>query len=87
MRRGRHNGRRRTLFELSASAAGALFLCLTVVPVDDLAAITTEVPYRNLPLVILLSLLVTYSVVFAAGFAGEISVITPGRCSPRSRRR
>jgi putative integral membrane protein (TIGR02587 family) len=71
MRLGRHNERRRTLFELGASAAGALFLCLAVVPADDLTAIATEVPFRNLPLVILLSLLVTYSVVFAAGFAGE----------------
>jgi uncharacterized membrane protein len=56
---------------LAASAAGALFLCLAIVPVDDLTAITTEVPFRNLSLVILLSLLVTYIVVFAAGFAGE----------------
>jgi putative integral membrane protein (TIGR02587 family) len=71
-RAGRHVGhRRRTLLELTASAAGALFMCLTIVPLDDLSAITTEVPFRNLPLVILLSLLVTYSVVFAAGFAGE----------------
>jgi len=71
MRLGWHDGWRRTRFELAASAAGALFLCLAIVPVDDLAAITAEVPFRNLPLVILLSLLVTYSVVFAAGFAGE----------------
>jgi len=72
MRAGRHGRRqRRTLLELAASVAGALFLCLTIVPLDDLAAITTEVPFRNLPLVILLSLLVTYSVVFAAGFVGE----------------
>jgi putative integral membrane protein (TIGR02587 family) len=71
MRLRRHNGRRRALFKLAASAAGALFLCLAIVPVDDLAAISTEVPFRNLPLVILLSLFVTYSVVFAAGFAGE----------------
>jgi putative integral membrane protein (TIGR02587 family) len=72
MRDSRHLGhRRRALFEFAASAAGALFMCLTIVPLDDLSAITTEVPFRNLPLVILLSLLVTYSVVFAAGFAGE----------------
>src|SRR5215213_7096938 len=70
MRLGRRD-ERRTLFEIAASAAGALFLCLAIVPVDDLAAISTEVPFRNLPLVILLSLFVTYSVVFAAGFAGE----------------
>jgi putative integral membrane protein (TIGR02587 family) len=71
-RNARHGGwQRRTFLELAASVAGALFLCLTIVPLDDLAAIATEVPFRNLPLVILLSLLVTYSVVFAAGFAGE----------------
>jgi putative integral membrane protein (TIGR02587 family) len=70
---------RRTVFELAASVAGALFLGLAIVPVDDLSAIATEVPLRNLPLVILLSLLVTYSVVFAAGFAGEADRhATPG---------
>jgi putative integral membrane protein (TIGR02587 family) len=64
-------GWRLTLFELGAAAAGAIFLCLTIVPIDDLDAIATEVPIQNYPMVILLSLLVTYSVVFAAGFAGE----------------
>jgi putative integral membrane protein (TIGR02587 family) len=60
-----------TFLELGAAAAAAIFLCVTIVPLDDLDAITTEVPARNMPLVILLSLLVSYSVVFAAGFAGE----------------
>jgi putative integral membrane protein (TIGR02587 family) len=69
--RPRRVGWRLTLVELGAAAAGALVLCLTIVPVDDLSAIATEVPFGNLPLVILLSLLVSYSVVFAAGFAGE----------------
>jgi putative integral membrane protein (TIGR02587 family) len=72
MRAALHDGRQwHTLLEIGASVAGALFMCLTIVPLDDLAAITTEVPFRNLPLVVLLSLVVTYSVVFAAGFAGE----------------
>ncbi len=61
----------RTRVELAAAVAGATFVCLSIVPVDDLSAIATEVPHENLPLVILLSLVVTYSVVFAAGFAGE----------------
>ncbi len=70
---------RRTVIELAASIAGALFLCIAIVPVDDLSAIVTEVPVRNLPFVILLSLLVTYSVVFAAGFSGEAKRhATPG---------
>ena len=33
--------------------------------------IATEVPVWNLPLVVVLSLLVSYIVVFAAGFSGE----------------
>jgi putative integral membrane protein (TIGR02587 family) len=63
--------RHQTLLELAAAAAGALFLCLSIVPIDDLSPITTEVPLRNLPWVIVLSIFVTYIVVFAAGFAGE----------------
>lgn len=61
----------RKLFELAASVAGALFLCLAIVPVGDLNDIATATPLTHLPLVILLSLLVSYSVVFAAGFSGE----------------
>ncbi|MCC7023627.1 MAG: DUF2391 family protein [Thermomicrobiales bacterium] len=64
-------GRQQGLYELGAAAAGALFLCIAVVPVDDLSAIVSRVPVRNLPVVILLSLLVSYSVVFASGFTGE----------------
>lgn len=70
---------RRTVIELAASVAGALFLCLTIVPVDDLSEIVTEAPIQHFPFVILLSLLVSYSVVFAAGFSGEAKQhATPG---------
>jgi putative integral membrane protein (TIGR02587 family) len=61
----------RKVFELAAAFAGALFLCLAIVPVGDLNDIATATPLTHLPLVILLSLLVSYSVVFAAGFGGE----------------
>jgi putative integral membrane protein (TIGR02587 family) len=72
LRYGRNlTGWRLTIYELAASVAGALFISLAIVPVDELNVITTEVPVRNIPLVIFLSLLVTYSIVFAAGFAGE----------------
>jgi len=46
-------------------------VCLAIVPVGDLNDIATATPLTHLPLVILLSLLVSYSVVFAAGFSGE----------------
>lgn len=62
---------RRSVVELVAALAGATFLCVSIVPIDDLSAISTDVPHSNLPWVILLSLLVSYCVVFAAGFAGE----------------
>lgn len=68
---GKHTGWRLTLLELAAAAAGAAFLCLAIVPVDDMSAVTTAVPVSNLPRVILLSVMVSYAIVFAAGFAGE----------------
>ena len=60
-----------TARELGASLAGAMFVCLAIVPGDELNDIATAVPFRNLPLVIALSLLVSYVVVFAADFSGE----------------
>lgn len=61
----------RKVMEVAAAVAGALFLCLTIVPVDDLDGIAVSTPLSHLPWVILLSLLVSYTVVFAAGFLGE----------------
>jgi putative integral membrane protein (TIGR02587 family) len=60
-----------TAHELGAAAAGALFICMAIVPGDELTDIVTEVPLRNLPFVIVLSLLFSYVVVFAAGFRGQ----------------
>ena len=72
VREARFHGKpHRRLLELGAAMAGALFISVAIVPTDDLSAITTEVPVRNLPFVIFLSLVVTYTVVFAAGFVGE----------------
>jgi len=56
---------------LGAVAAGALFVCMAFVPGGELKDIATEVPVWNLPLVVVLSLLVSYIVVFAGGFSGE----------------
>jgi putative integral membrane protein (TIGR02587 family) len=66
-----HGKRHQRLLELGAALAGAMFVSIAIVPTNDFNAMTTEVPVRNLPFVILLSLLVTYTVVFAAGFSGE----------------
>lgn len=57
--------------EIAAAVAGAGFLCLSIVPLDDLSAIASNVPLGNLPWIVLLSLVVSYVIVYAAGFAGE----------------
>ena len=57
--------------ELGAAVAGAVFVCMAIVPGDELNDIATEVPVWNLPLVVVMSLLVSYVVVFAADFSGE----------------
>jgi putative integral membrane protein (TIGR02587 family) len=64
-------GWRSTLLKLAATAAGALFISVAIVPTDELNEIATYVPIEHLPIVVMLSLLVSYLVVFAAGFAGE----------------
>lgn len=56
---------------IAAAVAGAGFLCLSIVPLDDLSAIASNVPPGNLPWIVLLSLIVSYVIVYAAGFAGE----------------
>jgi putative integral membrane protein (TIGR02587 family) len=67
----RAHGWRRTALELAATTAGALFLAMSIVPLDDLREITTEVDLGRLPFVIALSLIVSYAIVFEAGFQGE----------------
>lgn len=67
----RQTGWRRSLLELMAAAAGAMFLGMAIAPIDDFSEVATEVPLGQLPLVILLSLATSYAVVFAVGFAGQ----------------
>lgn len=57
--------------ETAAAIAGAGFLCLSIVPLDDLSAIASNVPLGNLPWILVMSLVVSYVIVYAAGFAGE----------------
>ena len=57
--------------EVAAAIAGAGFLSLSIVPLDDLSAIASNVPLTNLPWIVLLSIVVSYVIVYAAGFEGE----------------
>lgn len=62
-----------TLRELGASAMGALFFCITIAPTDEIRVLATELPVSFMPLIIGASLLISYGIVFVAGFAGQMS--------------
>lgn len=59
------------VIDLGAAFAGALFLTLNIVLTDEIPMLATEVPTLVLPGVILFSLLLSYAIVFAAGFSGQ----------------
>jgi putative integral membrane protein (TIGR02587 family) len=67
------------VLDVGAAFAGALFLALNIAPTEEIPMLATEVPTLLLPFVILFSLVVSYAVVFAAGFGGqERRLRTPG---------
>ena len=67
------------LLDVGAAFAGSLFLSLNIAPTEEVPMLATEVPTLLLPLLILFTLLVSYAVVFAAGFGGqERRLRTPG---------
>ncbi|MBA2518173.1 MAG: TIGR02587 family membrane protein [Chloroflexia bacterium] len=61
----------RTLLELGATAAGALFFCFNIAPTEEVRRLATELPELYLPALILFTLLVTYGIVFVADFTGQ----------------
>ena len=65
------HGARAIALDLGAAFAGALFLCLSIAPTEEVPMLATEVPTAYLPVLILFSLGITYAIVFAAGFSGE----------------
>ena len=73
------NGVRATLLDLGAAFGGALFLSFNIAPTDEIPMLATEVPTLHLPAIILFSLLLTYGIVFAAGFGGQQErIASPG---------
>ena len=65
------NGVRAALLDVGASFAGALFLCFSIAPTEEVPMLATEVPTIHLPLIIGFSLLLTYGIVFVAEFGGQ----------------
>jgi putative integral membrane protein (TIGR02587 family) len=67
------------VIDLGAAFAGALFLSLNIAVTDETIMLATEVPTLLLPAIILFSLLLSYAIVFEAGFGGqERRLATPG---------
>jgi putative integral membrane protein (TIGR02587 family) len=59
------------VIDLGAAFAGALFLSLNIAVTDETIMLATEVPVLLLPAIILFSLLLSYVIVFEAGFGGQ----------------
>lgn len=60
-----------TVRELVAAGGGALFLSLNIAPTEEVAIIAAELSNLHLIVVMLFSLLVSYMIVFEAGFHNE----------------
>jgi putative integral membrane protein (TIGR02587 family) len=60
-----------TVRDLVAAAGGALFLSLNIAPTDEVDLLAGELSEVQLVLLMLFSLLITYGIVFEAGFRNE----------------
>lgn len=65
------HGPKGLLLDVGASFAGALFLSFNIAPTDEIPMLATEIPTKMLPPIIGFSLLLSYAIVFAAGFSGQ----------------
>lgn len=65
------HGPRALLVDVGASFAGALFLSFNIAPTEEIPMLASELPTMSLALIIAFSLLVSYAIVFAAGFVGQ----------------
>lgn len=59
------------LADLGATTIGAAFIALSIAPTDEIPLIASTISPAWLLLVIAASLLISYGIVFAAGFAGQ----------------
>jgi putative integral membrane protein (TIGR02587 family) len=63
-------GANETIIDLGAAAVGAVFFALNIAPTDEVPMIASAIGPIGLLLLVPFSLLVTYLIVFAAGFTG-----------------
>ncbi len=70
-RQGREGGAGGTVSDLGAAAVGALFIGLAIAPTDEVPMLAAAIDPPWLAVLIVASLVVTYAIVFAAGFSDE----------------
>lgn len=73
-RRGRDDeqeGARGTVWDLGATAVGATFIGLPIAPTDEVPMLASGIEEPWLAVLVATSLLVTYAIVFIAGFSDE----------------
>lgn len=70
-RRSRDDGGPGTVADLGAAAIGAAFVALSIAPTEEIPMLTAALEGSWLALLVALSLLLSYAVVFAAGFGDE----------------
>ncbi len=64
---------RALVLDLGAAGAGALFVSLNIAPTEEVPMLATEMPTLYLPVLVVCSLLVSYAIVFEAGFGDQRS--------------
>lgn len=70
-RGGDRTGLNATLIDVAATLIGSLFLALNIAPTDEVPMLASAMSPQWLLLVVAASLLISYSIVFVAGFARE----------------
>ena len=60
-----------SLADLGASLIGAVFIALSIAPTDEVPMVTSSRSSGWLIVIVAASLLIAYSIVFVAGFAGQ----------------
>ncbi len=70
-KRGGEEASRGTMWDLGATAVGAIFIALSIAPTDEVSMFATGIETPWLAVLIAFSLLVTYAIVFVAGFSDQ----------------
>ncbi len=68
---GDSSGARGTVADLGAAAIGAAFVAVTIAPTDEIPILSASIPAPWHAVMVAASLLISYAIVFAAGFGDQ----------------